>query len=368
MKFFQIFCTLLLLSLMSTSCAKKAEKTTVDINATLDKVIDKTAQIGEEQADRMGSLIKKFQSETDAFERFKLCQQISLGSLSQSLKAIKDETKKEPRKYEKEIEMAGDYCQNSMNKITLFEQGLSDFDWGEISSGIKDSNLLKTRRFLSRAKDCSEADISKVINTGDKVFQQVTTMASLMAIIDSKEQRNLDKYFPRYKALVESSNHPDKGFLLKYLNYYGDIYRNDNIKKRDRQMLEDRTQRLAKEGVLDIKDASAKALNLAPHCFAGISMSAINNAKIVFNKKRMVRLRDFLSKKNIEITDYLEVSDEQSDWFELKFEKREELEKAGLEFHDVYGRPLYLRPHAGRVQVFSMGKDKRANTEDDQII
>ena len=97
-------------------------------------------------------------------------------------------------------------------------------------------------------------------------------------------------------------------------------------------------------------------------------MSAINNAKLIFNEQRMTKWKNFLSKKENTIETYLEPSGEISGWLEIKYDKRDQIEKAGLERRDVYGRGFYFRPQGNSVQVFSLGKDRRAYTEDDLVL
>lgn len=368
MKYFQRYAIFVLFFLLASSCTQKSEEPKgifENSKKELDRVVDQAAKIGEKEAKSIESLIAEFKAEKDDLKRFMLCQKINLGNMSLSLKSLQDGSPAVESSHKKDIEMTSEFCREMISKVTRFEESLTTADWESIAEGLKDSYLVKTRTFAAKPKECTESDIQSVIDTGESAFQKTTSIGDLMILIGSREQLNFDIYLPKYRAVVEAKKHPDKLFILKYLDYIGELHLKHENKKRERQMIADRARKLLKTGVSDLKAATHKALSIAPHCFARLSMSGVRNSQIVFNKRQMLKLRDFLAKSENAVEVYLEPAYKMEGWLEFRYKKRDEIKKMGLEMRDVYGRNYLFKSLGNRIQILSLGRDRRINTEDD---
>lgn len=363
-------CLVLALSMYFSACTKKVTKPKDELSVVLDKVFDETSKIGQKEANQLETLITRFQNEKDEFKKFKLCLEINLGNLNKYFSSNWPGRPKDvdANRYDREIGLAAEYCKVSMARIARFEESITTDEWAKISGDLKRSYLIKTKKILAKPADCNRADIQKAVDSGEKVYQDFGTIVSLMVVIEAKEQLNFDYYLPRYRALIESKPGPEQNFILSSFNYFKDRFDENRSSEMLLKNLDKHTQLLRKNGITDINDVAHKALSLASNCFSGVSVTTMKHARDVLNQRMMTLWQAFFSKKKTAVDSYLEPSRQMSGWLEINYDRREELEQAGLDRRDPHGSSYYFRIQKKGVQVFSIGEDREANTEDDLII
>ncbi len=336
----------------------------------IEEVLGKTAKLGEKQAAEMKELVGKFHKESDEFEKFKLCQNIALGSMSQSLKAIIENSKEEgdekedsEDKFANDVKEAQKFCKAINNRIQSFEKRFSQQDWESIGEDVKKSYIHKTHRFLSAKPQCSKERLTKLINSDQKAFQSTGSIANLMTVINSREHLNMPEYLPRYRMVVESKNHADKGLVLKYIDEFGKKAIQKKQLDNTRKYLATKLQNLLSEGITNVDEVINTALDRAPGCFSAISMPAIDYSRVILTEKKMSAWQNYFKGNKNNVVALLDSPGEKG-WRRVKYDKEKQVESLSLHKNDEYGRPLLFKVNEGELDITSTGRDRKFSEDD----
>lgn len=368
----------LLITLTFLGCTQDKEKSTKDpFVEAIHSSIERTAGSKRKTPKEFIDLLNKYSQETNEIERFELCTKIGLAKLSFSLSNIgsSDENKKKYTSEEsKIINNANQYCQWTASILENFERSLSQEQRTEITKTIKHSLLPYTHSIFSKA-DCTEAELNNLDKLNNDLLTNTndsTIYGNIMRLTHLSESSHYEHYFNEYQKILNTLSHPNKKLLIHVFNravaQYKTAGSRPGLLGTEYQSQQRAIKSLKKMGVKNPMAFSYEIAKHAPNCLGRININALNLIQTKITKRNLKNFFEKLKTYTQTFNRFPDTSahDSTSKALTIRDDRFSVyLKQINVSHKDGYQRPILVTRNGDKFTVFSTGKDRKIDTEDD---